>query len=380
MSRDLALRRAETERLARRRIRYIRPGNSAKILGHSRYWSRPFYELYLEMCDERIFDAPAEGLLLAQNAPELARRIPVGEPADGHYESEAEKAAWRIRGFAVWGSACRAAGALTRAGDAYATAERILEVVEVDPDDEALAELRARRSVLSLTGGRPEDALEDVEEALRIFRLHDNTRRIADSLVIRGSILAGPWTLDADKTLPIESFLRALETVDPVDRRSQRTTIAAVHNIALAIYQGTTEGIAAPSHRLESVFRILSDMEKRLAKRPNSVMKGKIYWLEALILARTGVERFAWRRFQKARRTLFKFGDLYSFTIASIDLALSLLEHDEKAEAEAVLEDFVEKMMHRDSRLVDAIRHYLDGHSTLKNLRALRLSLVRSLR
>jgi len=109
-------------------------------------------------------------------------------------------------------------------------------------------------------------------------------------------------------------------------------------------------------------------------------MKGKIYWLEALILTRTGVERFSWRRFQKARRTLFKYGDLYSFTVASIDLALSLLEHDEKAEAEAVLEDSVEKMGHRDPRLVDAIRHYLDGHSTLKSLRAFRFSLVRNLR
>ena len=70
---DLA---AERQR-ARERIRYVRPEIAGKVLGHDRYWTVQFLDLYLERCDETAFDVPSDAYLLAQHLPEVARRIRV---------------------------------------------------------------------------------------------------------------------------------------------------------------------------------------------------------------------------------------------------------------------------------------------------------------
>ena len=359
---------SEVERLSRRRIRYVQPNNAAKVLGHRRYWSLPFLRLYMDLCDERLFDVPEEGYLLAQNLPELARRIEVGRSEDGHYPSSSAKASWQIRSLAVWGSACRARGELTQAAAAYATATRLAADEGVAPKDSAIGELAARSAVLDLTLGRCEDALAQAERALAVFRSRHDVIRLADTLVIRGLVrthlqIAGPP--------PLADYIEAIRWTDPRDRRSRRTFLCALHNIVVAIYRDAGD---APS--LEETYKVLRRLGKELARRPMSITKAKIQWVEGLILARLGTERLAWRRLRRARSSIRQLGDRRAETLIALDMAILCFDQGDAAKGRELLGELVADLTDQDPRLVDAVGAYLAGRVTVASLVACRLRLI----
>ncbi|MEM6794660.1 MAG: hypothetical protein AAF725_11820 [Acidobacteriota bacterium] len=334
--------------MARRRIRYISPLNAGKVLAHGRYWSLPFLKLYLEGCDEKIFLEPEDGFLLAQHAPELARRIGVG--GEGHYLSEREKRSWRVRALAVWGSSCRAYGELTQAEAAYRLG---FELLEEGIDDESSGELHLRAAVLALTQAHG-DAASLVESALESFERSAIDQKRADALAIRGLI-----KIMASDPEGLVDSARVLSLVDPGGARGRRTMVSALHNMALAATRGTSSIEAQ-----DFACRLLRETKRKMASKPNSSPKMKVLWVEGLLLAKMGITRLAEKRLARSRDGLRKLHDPFGFALASLDLVALLLGDGRGMLARLTAQETLEVVrgeMTADEGLVDALSDWFKG-------------------
>ncbi|MEM1177322.1 MAG: hypothetical protein AAGM22_03185 [Acidobacteriota bacterium] len=307
---------SECERIARRRIRYISPLNAGKVLAHRRYWTLPFLKLYLEACDEKIFEDPEEGYLLCQHAPELARRIEVhgntetGESTAWSYGDPAEKRSWRVRALAVWGSSCRAYGEFTQAEAAYRLAT---ELAGEGVDAESFGELRLRAAVLAFA--RYDDgAAQLLDLAIDDFTASACRARLADAWVVRGALRIR----DMDPRGLVDSA-RALELADTASTRGRRTMVGALHNMAIAATRGTSS-----IESQEVAHRLLQTVKRRLANKPRSLTKMRIFWVEGLLLAKMGITRLAEKRLTRVRDGLEQLGAPLAFVLASLDLAAIL--------------------------------------------------------
>lgn len=340
---------SECKRMARRRIRYISPLNAGKVLAHRRYWTLPFLRLYLETCDEHIFHDPEDGYLLAQHAPELARRIETGR-ADGAYAGEDEKRSWRVRALAVWGSSCRAYGELTQAEAAYRLATE-LAAGGVDP--ESAGELRLRAAVLAFSR-LDASAGPLLEQAITDFSAAGRQGRLADALVVRGAL-----RIREMDPLGLVDSARALELADATMARGQRTMIGALHNMAIAATRGTSS-----IESQEVAHRLLQTVKKRLANKPRSLTKMRVFWVEGLLLAKMGITRLAEKRLLRVRDGLQQLGDALALTLASLDLAVIRISDGSPEAARSLAEDTaerVESMTAGDPQLRSVIRRWSEA-------------------
>lgn len=303
----MAKRISEFERLARRRLGYITPMSSGKVLAHPRYWTLAFLRLYLDLCDETTFHCAEEGYLLGQPAAELARRIGI---QDGGYGNDQERLDWRVRALAVWGSCCRAHGQLTESRAAYRRAFELVSEAHGDGlSPYCLGDLHTRYAVFCLTTGRAE-ALTHLNQAVdRLEGDLESGRPLADALAIRGLVRYLRGDVDS-----LEDLARSLKWLQPRTPRGRRTLISVLHNMALAISRGgmTTEA-------QELAYRLLTHCQKQL-QRPRSVQRHKMLWLEGLLLARLGITRLAERRLLKAYGALVEADQSQDLAALSLDL------------------------------------------------------------
>lgn len=321
----------EFEKAARRRIRYVTPLTASKVLGHPRYWSVAFLRLFLEACDEACFHDPEAGYLQAQHAAELARRIPIGDGAG--YECAAEQRDWRLRALVVWGSCCRAYGELIQAEAAYGRAHELLRSAEVDrpPAPDVLGELKTRQAVLWMSRGALDKALESLAEAVQLFDRCGNAQRLADALTIRG--LARYFARDPDSLLDL---LAALELVQEDTTQGRRTLASVLHNMALVISRG---GVTTKAQ--EWAYKLLVQTKKRI-RRPRSIQKIKIIWLEGLLLVRLGITRLAEKRLLRAYEALAARRLGLEVAAVGLDLICLYLDEGEDAAARGLAEDTYE--------------------------------------
>ena len=336
---------SECERMARRRIRYISPLNAGKVLAHRRYWTLPFLRIYLENCDEHIFHDPEDGYLLAQHAPELARRIDVAQ-TDSDYVDETAKRSWRVRALAVWGSSCRAYGELTQAEAAYRLAA---ELAADGVDRESAGELRLRTAVLAFSRLDP-NAGPLLEDAVQDFTVAGRQSRLANALVVRGALRVREMD-----PLGLADSARALELADATTARGQRTMIGALHNMAIAATRG-----ASSIESQEVAHRLLQAVKKRLANKPRSLTKMRVFWVEGLLLAKMGITRLAEKRLLRVRDGLEILGDALALTLASLDLAVILISDGSVEAARALADETAERVeaMKGDRELLAVIERW----------------------
>ncbi|MCG8459681.1 MAG: hypothetical protein MI919_25655 [Holophagales bacterium] len=327
-----ALRRLE--RRTRRRLRSIEPLTSGKVLGHPRYWTFLFLRHYLDECDEQVFHDPESGYLLAQHAPELARRVEVGNGPE-RYGSEAEKLSWRVRALAVWGSCCRAFGDLTQAALIYRQAFELASggghgVEGGNPprlDSGARGEVHARFAVLCMAQQEFDEASRHTGSALDHFSEAGDSQRLADTLVIRG--LIRHFRRDSRG---LEDFSHALSLLTKVDRRSERTLLCALENTLLILLE------CPPTSAQQALLGlVLRQLRTRLSKKPKSRVKVYISWVEGLNFARLGMNRVARTRLERARAGFLEIREVFDFCVVSIDLACVRLEDGAVEEARALL-------------------------------------------
>jgi tetratricopeptide (TPR) repeat protein len=312
------------------------------------YWKPLVFDLYLEKCNERIFENPEAGLALARLAPQLAERV-----AATHRRLSAP--VLRLRAHALLGSAFQMAGDLAAAEKAFATARK------EEPSVPALekAELYRRLAYLRLSQRRPE-AFQLIDEAIRIHRLETNLvdrHDLGCCFLARGHV---EYEL-GDPGQALVDLSAAVNHIDP--RRGSRFYYAALHNLAgyLADY-GSPEQLRVVMDQLRAAHALLGGTKKR------SLAKYKLRWLQAVIHARFGQTAKAELTFLEVREGLTELVVPLEVAMVSIDLGLLYLSTGRLAELESLAGE-THRLLHHLGADHDALATLLLWHHAARERR-----------
>lgn len=298
---------------ARRRMSYVTPENCPKVLSKSAYWTRQFLDLYVERCDEAGSHHPREGYVLSRQVPELAARIRVGdEPGD--FKSETEKTSARVIALAVAGSCARSFGHLDEAELSLKWAADLAESSRVT--SRAACELVRRTAALKYSCDA-EDTETWIDRAVELADRLQDTENLVDALVLQGLFLSEAGRGGGDR------LARGVSLADLKTLRGRRAFEAAVHNMALG---------AVRSGNLVEAARWLKRAKRQMARRPGSIQKARVIWLEGYFSGELGATRYGVRQLEKVRMRFLEMAALPDFVLCSIDLLdLHMSEGDDAA-------------------------------------------------
>ncbi len=332
-------------------------GRNEVLLKDEKYWDLTVLRVYLDNCDEVLFDDPKAGLELAKVAPRLARRIPRRRPYEWqHWTGESEKRQHRellVRSHAVLGGAYRAGGKFETGERAYQIAREICDSGRVSLS--ARANLYKRLARLRSAQKRHGDALELLEFAIEVYRDRDQDY-YADALLMKGYVL-GESHRYAEA---IPCFLKALRLVKPRQRSSllvKRTFHSAVHNLATAVCQGCKPG------DVSNALHHVREAKKFFTKRPATINKYKLFWVEGRMVAKLGSTRLAEHRYVKAFKQLLKLGAPVEAALVALELALIYRSDGQWAELEELaFETYTSfRELSQDAEALAVLRLWMDA-------------------
>ncbi len=281
------------------------PEQADLVIQRSKYWSPRFCWLYLEKCDELIFDDARAGLQAAEVGPELVELVSRFSRDPGPI------APMRLRAFGVLGSAHRAAGDLIQAQETYQSGLYLLKTNRI-PETET-ANFLFRIAVLRSVQNRTDEALRLADKSLAIYRKSSEPmrrRHLGEALVIRGYLHG----MLGDTAAAMKDMSEALSCTDP--RSRPRVHHCASHNLAHSL---VIKG-AVDSRSLSKVERHLTKARKFLSKRPKSRQKLILAWLQGNIMMRFGSTRRGESALNNARRGLLEMEAPFEFALVSLDL------------------------------------------------------------
>ena len=281
------------------------PDQADLVIQRAKYWSPTFCWLYLERCDELIFDDGHAGLQAAEVGPELAVLV-------SRFSHQPESyASLRLRAFGVLGSAFRAAGDLLQSEETYRAGLRLLRRERISVTEKA--NFLFRLAVLRSVQNRMKEALNLASFSVRVYRQASEPVRLqhlGEALVIRGHLHG----LVEDIPAAMRDWSEALSCTDP--RQRPRIHYCASHNLAYCL----VEKGAVDSRSLAKVERHLSKARKFLSKRPKSKQKLRLVWLQGIIVLRFGSARRGEAALKNARRGFLEMEAAFEFALVSLDL------------------------------------------------------------
>ncbi|MEM8995813.1 MAG: hypothetical protein AAGF23_13585, partial [Acidobacteriota bacterium] len=245
-------------------------------------------------------------------------------------------------------------GELTQAEAAYRLAS---ELASEGIDAESSGELRLRSAVLAFA--RFDDAASQLlEMAIADFGDADRPDRLADAWVVRGALRIR----EMDPRGLVDSA-RALELVDTGTARGQRTMVGALHNMAIAATRG-----ASSIESQEVAHRLLRSVKRRLANKPRSLTKVRVFWVEGLLLAKMGITRLAEKRLVRVRDGLEHLKAPLALVLASLDLAAILISDGALEAARELADDTAARV--RGLSVEPAFLHVIERWSQARLLTA----------
>ena len=305
------------EKDARRRLKRVTCENAAKVTSKDIYWTLPFLELYLERCDSLALDSPHDGLRLAEHAPILASRVPVGR-GPGSYASLEQRHSYEVRALAVLATLCRVVDRPRDAERYYGLAFAIVR--ERPVTRAARAELIRRHGYLLLRQGKSL-CLESLQLAVDEFRQTDDQNGLADALISLG---IARYEIEEDVSAGLKLFAEALTELDASTTRGQESAVVAFGNLAYAISLDRAS-ITDQDEARAFVYQARA----RLSSQPRSIFKAKLLWIEGLLFRNLYFGRHAARLLARARDMFKALGLLKLYTVVSLDLAVVLHEEGE---------------------------------------------------
>ncbi len=338
----------QSEQHIRRLIRELDlPDQADLVIQRPKYWTPAFCWLYLERCDELIFGDPQAGLQAAEFAPELAALV-------GKFNREERlHPLLQLRALAVLGSAYRVVGDLEQSSVTYAEALRLL--AEGSFPEAEKANLYFRVAMLRRVQDRRDEAAALIEESVRIYRRSSRRlrqRHLGEALTIRGYI----HDLDGDPAQAMKDWSEALSCTDPQSK--PRVHYSATHNLALGLARRAT-----CSADLARVEIYLSRARKLLSRRPRSLQKLRLIWLQGMIYMRFGSTRRGETAFRTARKGFLAIEASFEMALVSLDLGRYLYQSHRFEELRALAVETHElfKASHADERARQALKVWKDA-------------------
>ena len=311
----------QSEEHIRRLVRELDlPDQADQVIQRPKYWTVAFCRLFLEKCDELIFDDAQAGLRVAEVAPELASLV-------ARFSREKRSIApLRVRARAVLGSAQRATGDLEQAEATYWEAVRITRKEKIPAAE--TANLLFRISVLKSVQNRLEESLSFAEKSVEIYRRSSREvrqRHLGEALIIRGysHVLAG------EIASAMKDWSEALSCTDP--KKKPRVYLCASHNLACGLVAYTID-----PRSLSVIERCLRQARKCLSKRPRSLPKLRLIWLEGMIMIRFGSTRRGEAALKTARQGFIDLQAPYDMALVSLVLGRYLKQNHQPIELKAL--------------------------------------------
>lgn len=252
--------------------------------------------------------------------PLLAERI---RPhlCPGHELGKRSLAAWAA---AISGSALRSTGRVPEAGAAFSQAFAYLAK---GVHRWARAEVE-RRFAFHLLRQGDRRAFELVDRALRAFG-DDHPDQTAECFNLRGACR----TLFGDPSGALQDYGAAASLSDPGrSERSAWTLQASLHNLALQLVRGGNCSLESLSQARRMLLQSRSFLGKSLDARKLSSL-----WVEGLLVYRIGWNRHGERLLERARQGFLRLDRHDEYRLATIDLALMLVDDGEADRARLLL-------------------------------------------
>lgn len=295
----------QSEQHIRRLVRELElPEQATLVIQRPKYWTPAFCWRFFERCDDLIFDDPQAGLQAAEVAPELVSLVRKFSRDPG------PRAALSLRALAVLGSAFRAVGDLELSAETYRDAYRLLKK-ELVPEIER-ANLFLRVSVLRNAQHRLAEALKLATAAVDIYRDSSDEvmlQYLGEALTNRGYC----YFQAGEFAAAMKDWSEALSCTDP--RRSPRIYQCAFHNLVCGLVARTID-----SRSLSVIESYLRQARRCLSRRPRSVQKLRLIWLEGMIMIRFGSTRRGEAALVTARTGFIEMEAPFDLALVSIAL------------------------------------------------------------
>lgn len=278
------------------------PADAELMLERPTYWDPTVCRAYFELCDRKMFDSPREGLRMARIAPELALLVP---EEDGRIRHRS----MLILGYAVLGSAHRAAGNFTEAENQYRTAFRLAKTEGIQGS--CLANISGRLSVLRTCQKRFGDALKAAERAVNIYRGINDPQRLAVAL-ISASYAAGRSGRYGEAADHCGEVLDL--TPNPnASPEAKQLYHAACHNLADCALNGSPADLEKARQYVRRA--------RRGCPKGKSAPKAKLRWIEGRIMIRFGSTRRGEAYLRRAIADLESLGAAYDSALVALELS-----------------------------------------------------------
>ncbi len=299
-----------------------------------------------------------------QLAAEIGHELPrLAERIRPHLCPEGERGK---RSLETWALALRGSGlrALGQPEAAMADFEAAFAKARKGIFGWTQAELE-RRFAFLLLQGKDRRAFEQIERAMVGFYEHPD--QMAECFNLRGVCRA---LLDGDDSGAIHDFAVAASLSDPArSERSGWSFQAALQNLA---YQLMRRG-ACTLESLSQARKLLLGSRAFLGKGID-VRKVRSLWVEGLLVYRIGWNRHGERLLERARQLFLKLSRQEEYAVATLDLAVMLVDDGESERAAALLAALAERQ--GSLAAIAGLRHGFD----LEEVRQARRTLVEGLR
>ena len=282
--------------------------------GRQRTYADPtFLDLFFDWLDELTFHDPQAGLRWARVAPDLARAT----PQEGGPEGRRAWCEHMVKAHFVLGGAYRATSEHTAADKEFRNALSIAEFDETSP--EVRAELWQRLAILRASQGRPEEALELLAGALKIYPPGPCLDR-SRVLIRRGYVLNDLGRFSE----AVDCFGEALKGIQPeASAAAARAHHCAMHNLADGILKCQD---ASPWQSLAYI----REAKRLLGGQRRSIHRHWLQWVEGLALRRLescgaqpgySLSERAEAAFNRARGGFIQLRAPWEIALVGLDLA-----------------------------------------------------------
>ncbi|MEM6793526.1 MAG: hypothetical protein AAF725_06060 [Acidobacteriota bacterium] len=337
-------------RLAARRMGYITPSNAAKVLGHDRYWTAEFCQLFFEHAELLRFDDPAAAAVLLRLMPELLRRVRVGDRA-GQFADPAAMASLEVRSWALLADCERlrdrpstARRAVERARALAAAAPRVSLL--------AAAEVYRRGAALAIEGGGAPASGEESPGPETLERAR------AQLVAARGLLQPASGVVEAHAPRAHAETLLMIGGLPARDRRAGLAELAealafsrphepagsAVFEAALDLLEPRLGEQAISLRTFDQVGFWLKLALKQRLPRHDRLCRPRLLWSEGRVLSALGVSQLAERRLSKVWQLLADLDEPVRLALVTLDLVMLDAGRDDRRSAARRLEQALERL------------------------------------
>ncbi len=296
------------------------PEQADQVIQRSKYWTPDFCWLYFDRCDELIFDDAQAGLQATEVGPELVALV------SRFNRDQSSQGRLGVRALAVLGSAYRAVGELEQAEETYRAAFHLMRTKAVP--ETAGANLFFRVAILYSVQDRLDAALRLSDASVRIYRRSNDDvkkKHLGEALTIRGICYFQARSFAS----AMKDWSEALSCTDP--RKRSRIYHSASHNLACGLVSR-----AIDSRSLATIEDYLVQARRFLSKRPRSLQKLRVIWLQGLIMNRFGSTRRGEAALRTARRGFIEMKAPLDMALVSVTLGQYLYRNHRSSELRAL--------------------------------------------